>query len=47
MKTTAINSKFESFGRFQIRHEQLMKSNARYSSFIRLREEAASWKLQA
>jgi ATP-binding cassette subfamily B protein len=28
-------------------HDQLLESNARYSSFIRLREEAASWKLQA
>lgn len=28
-------------------HEELLKSNKKYSSFIRLREEAASWKMQS
>ena len=28
-------------------HEQLLEKNRKYSNFIRLREEAASWKLQA
>ena len=28
-------------------HEELLAGNERYSNFIRLREEAAVWKLQA
>ncbi len=28
-------------------HEELMRNNAKYSNFIRLREEAAGWKLQS
>lgn len=29
------------------RHEELLKTNEKYSNFIRLREEAAGWKLQS
>ena len=28
-------------------HEELLKSNEKYSNFIKLREEAASWKMQS
>ena len=28
-------------------HEELLRSNEKYSRFIKLREEAASWKMQS
>ena len=28
-------------------HEELLESSEKYSSFIKLREEAASWKMQS
>ena len=28
-------------------HEELLGNNEKYSSFIKLREEAASWKMQS